>query len=301
MKQGAEAAVLALSVFVSKVIRSSRASREDSLLMGMGQANDEVFKLLRGGGGTTLSAVLIPRSGGASICHVGDSRIYSIGKSSLQQLTHDDTIGAALKKSPDTAYETRDTRLLQFVGMGSDLEAQIFQPKAPDTRAYLLSSDGAHDVPNALLQRVVGIARSNLDLARKLIRLSEVLGGLDNATVAVVPSTIQEDTERPVEGLDITLLAPIGQLSIWIPQLIDEGRVPAASLGSELVSKSADAVAANAPVAERVKAELPSKPSKKSSKAKNAKRKASQEARSSGDELPLSESLNIQFPERNEK
>ncbi len=75
MKQGAEASVLGLSAFAARLIRSSRASVEDRLLAGLREANAEIFKILRGSGGTTLSAVLNSHSGKSTICHVGDSRI----------------------------------------------------------------------------------------------------------------------------------------------------------------------------------------------------------------------------------
>jgi serine/threonine protein phosphatase PrpC len=295
MKQGAEAAILGLSAFAARLIRSSRASVEDRLFNGLGQANAEIFKVLRGSGGTTLSAVLISRSGGPTICHVGDSRIYSIGPTELSQLTQDDTIGAALNKKGTTAHEARDTRLLQFVGMGDDLEAHIFHPKLGDTRAYLLTSDGAHDIPHGLLQRAVITTRQNFELARRLVQLSEFLGGLDNATVATIPSAIEIESDRPSEGLDLNLLTPWGQLNIWIPQLSDDKRAHQIEKNPQFDSSEG----ANPSKDDDDRRSVPLK--KTAQKLKKTKKKAPRKDTENGDELPLSEALEIKFPERKEE
>lgn len=293
MKQGAEAARIGLSAFTTKVIRTSRASPEDRAVLAIGEANSDVFKELRGGGGTTLSAVFNSRSSGAVICHVGDSRVYSIGKSQLRQLTHDDTIGAALNKKDSSSHEPRDTRLLQFVGMGDDLEVQVFRPNVADTVSYLLTSDGAHDMPHGVLQRVVQFSRQPSDLAGRLLHLSEILGGLDNASVATIPVSMELDVDRPAEGLDLTLLAPWGQLDVWIPQLSDERRM-------QPVDKAPQTSAVEKPVAAPEGGEAPDvrAASKKSQKAKRPKRNSRKKKAASDDELPLSESLEIEFPER---
>jgi serine/threonine protein phosphatase PrpC len=290
MKQGAEAAILGLSAFAARLVRSSRASVEDRLLTGLREANGQIFTVLRGSGGTTLSAVLNSRSGESTICHVGDSRIYSIGTAELRQLTHDDTIGAALNKKGTPAHESRDTRLLQFVGMGDDLEAHIFRPKLADTKAFLLTSDGAHDLPHGLLQRVVLSARQNFEVARRLVQLSEFVGGLDNATVAAIPSSIPSESDRPSEGLDLTLLAPWGHLSIWIPQLSDDRRAQQGDNGPQ--SDSSGDSSPSQDVKQQRPPPLPNQKSKKTKK-KSERKKSTED----GDELPLSPTLEIEFPE----
>jgi serine/threonine protein phosphatase PrpC len=293
MKQGAEAAVLGLSTFAARLIRSSRASVEDRLLSGLREANAQIFKLLRGSGGTTLSAVLTGRSGESTICHVGDSRIYSVSSAELRQLTHDDTIGAALNKEGSLAHEPRDTRLLQFVGMGDDLEAHIFPLRLADTKAYLLTSDGAHDLPHGLLQRVVLAARQNFEVARRLVQLSEFLGGLDNATVAAIPSSFAAESDRPSEGLDLNLLAPWGHLSIWIPQLSDDR-------GAQQVNNGAksDSTAGSLPSHDVEERHPPLPPTGKNQGSKKTKKKIERKKiPENGDELPLSAALEIEFPE----
>lgn len=227
MQHGAEASTLALSAFVSTVARHSRVPAEERMFYGISEANHEVHKAFRGGGGTTLSAVLIRRMEPPIICHVGDSRIYELAAQAVRQITHDDTLEAALKKQPEPGRVRRDTRLLQFVGMGADLEAQLFaatRHRLDPAPRYLLTSDGAHDVPQDCLERVTKAAKNNADLSQKLVQLSDILGGLDNSTAIALPAYLSRDSERPSEGLDLHLLAPTGQLRIWIPQLADEKR-----------------------------------------------------------------------------
>jgi serine/threonine protein phosphatase PrpC len=302
MKHGAEASALGLSAFVSKFARLSRAPAEERVFSAISQANSEIYNALHGEGGTTLSAVLIQRTGAAIICHVGDSRVYAIGKTTARQLTQDDTLQAALNKRPEQSHRQRDTRLLQFVGMGADLEAQLFAHTSPDTQAYLLTSDGAHDVPSDLLQRAIHAARNNTELTRKLIQLSEILGGLDNATAIALPASLSGEVERPSEGLDLLLLAPNGRLSVWIPQLVDERRaqfaapVQAAASSEAAVRDSSGGqngteghgTAENAVDPEQGS---PGKSRRMRSKSSKKKKKAI-----ATDELPLSESLTIQFP-----
>lgn len=289
MRHGAEASASGLSAFVSRVVRFSRLPMENRLLNGIVEANDRIFGAFRGDGGTTLSAVAVGRNGSAMICHVGDSRVYAIGDNSVRQLTHDDTLQAALQKKADSTNVQRDTRLLQFVGMGADLEAQLFKFNPSGVKTYLLTSDGAHDIPLSFLQRVVYAARSNSDLARKLVQLSEILGGLDNATAVTLPAFLPENSERPSEGLDLQLVSAWGQLAIWIPQLADEKRGAQPPLGSPVQAPppADDSREQPAPAPQQ---QGPSQKSKRTKSSKKKKRSAS-----SG-ELPLVEPLTIQFP-----
>ncbi|MGJ5234982.1 PP2C family protein-serine/threonine phosphatase [Bradyrhizobium oligotrophicum] len=289
MKHGGEASILGLSTFVSSVVRFSHLPMEDRLLVGMREANDRIFQAFRGHGGTTLSAIAIGRNGSAAVCHVGDSRIYAIGDHYVRQLTHDDTLQGALQRgsSADQDGGQRDTRLLQFVGMGSDLEAHLFRPISGEPKNYLLTSDGAHDIPVNYMQRVAYAARSNSDLARKLIQLSEILGGFDNATAIAMPASIAEAADRPDDGIDLSLMSAFGHLAVWIPESMDKKRgapsVGEASPANEPLPSSEPPGSENpVDIGNNKRAKLPG--SKKKKKA------------GPSDELPLNEPLTIQFP-----
>lgn len=99
MSEGREAAILAASAFTSKLFCTSAFDLKERLHRAVAYANAEVYRALRGSGGTTLSAVISSPHSGAMLCHVGDSRIYGISPDrALEQLSRDDTINALLNK-----------------------------------------------------------------------------------------------------------------------------------------------------------------------------------------------------------
>src|SRR5450759_1773893 len=158
MSQGREASILAASAFTAHLFCAPAVSWEKRLSRAVAYANSKVYQRLRGDGGTTLSAVLSSHHDGAMLCHVGDSRIYGVlHDRAMEQLSRDDTINALLNKRECEADAPKDSRLLQFVGMGEEMEAQI-APIPDHCSAVLLTSDGAHDVPKSLLQRIVSAA-----------------------------------------------------------------------------------------------------------------------------------------------
>ncbi len=223
MKQGREAAVLGLSAFVARLLRTARVPLADRAKAAMMHANEEIHHLLRGAGGTTMSAVITVRSGPAVIVHAGDSRVYGLGgKDELEQLTVDDTLDALRNKHYGDSAD-RDSRILQFVGMGEDLEPHVLQ-MPENVRGYLLTSDGAHDLPVYLMARAAACAKQPSDLPRRLIQISELLGGLDNATVAFVPVRPSAQEVGSTDGLDLSIISPFGSLNAWIPHIFEERR-----------------------------------------------------------------------------
>jgi PPM family protein phosphatase len=305
MKSGGDSALLGLSCFVSRMIRSARIGSIDRVTSAIGYANAEIFKILRGNGGTTLSAILVSRHGPALIGHAGDSRIYAIDHNDLQQLTQDDTLEAVLNRSNGQTDKARNSRLIQFVGIGRDLEPHVYPSPTTEPRAFLLTSDGAHDMPHSLLRRAVVGVQPTPELAKNLIQLSESLGGQDNATVVVVPSHLSSDDERPSEGLDLAFMSPFGRLDVWIPQLLDDRReiledrqgpvkpsAPASGLREE--NSNAPQLESAEPPTHQIE-EAKSKEKQKRSKKKKPRKK------SEDDQLSLpSPSIDVQFPEREE-
>ena len=106
-------------------------------------------------------------------------------------------------------------RLLQFVGMGDEMEAQVAAVPG-QCRSVLLTSDGAHDVPHSVFQRVVSAAAGGSDLIRKLLTLAELMGGRDNASAIFL--SIGSEAEKYDENGETELLAilPNDTLAIHI-------------------------------------------------------------------------------------
>lgn len=216
MSQGREAAILASSTFTAHLFCAPAISWEKRLFRAISSANSEVYRHLRGDGGTTLSAV-VSSFDGAMLCHVGDSRIYGVMPDrTLQQLSREDTVNAILERQEGKAEGPKDSRLVQFVGMGEEMEAQIaIVPKG--YRSALVTSDGAHDIPHSVFQRVVKAANGGPDLIRKLLTLSDIMGGRDNASAILFP--IESEAELPDEAGENALLAILSDHTLAISKM----------------------------------------------------------------------------------
>lgn len=215
MSQGREAAILAASAFTANLFCAPAIGCEERLSQAIAYANAQVYRRLHGDGGTTLSAVISSHDG-AMFCHVGDSRIYGVMPDrALEQLSRDDTINALLKRQEGEAEAPKDSRLLQFVGMGDEMEAQIAAVPG-HCRSVLLTSDGAHDVPHSIFQQVVSAAAGGSDLIRKLLTLADMTGGRDNASAILL--SIGSEAELYDESGENELLAilPNDTLAIHI-------------------------------------------------------------------------------------
>lgn len=216
MSQGREAAILAASAFTANLFCAPTGINEESLAKAVAYANSAVYRLLRGDGGTTLSAVIVVHHAGAMLCHVGDSRVYGISYDrDLEQLSRDDTINALVNKNNGKPEALKDSRLLQFVGMGEEMEAQI-APISDHYRFVLLTSDGAHDVPHPVLQRVVSAAAGGSDLIVKLLSLAEILGGRDNASVVLLPMESEVGDGDEISECELFTILPNDTLTMCI-------------------------------------------------------------------------------------
>ncbi|MBB2166161.1 hypothetical protein HLH26_16840 [Gluconacetobacter sp. 1b LMG 1731] len=213
MSQGREAAILAASSFTAYLFSTPIIGWKERLSKAIAFANAQIYQRLHGAGGTTLSAV-ISSNDGAIFCHVGDSRIYGVMPDRVvEQLSRDDTINALLKRQEAQAEAPKDSRLLQFVGMGEEMEAQI-APVPGHCRSVLLTSDGAHDVPHSVFQRVVSAAAGGSDLVRKLLMLSDMTGGRDNASAIFFPIGIEAELYDHSGDNELLAILPNDTLAI---------------------------------------------------------------------------------------
>ncbi len=124
--------------------------------------------------GTTLTALLLG-GGRVVVGHVGDTRLYRLAGSQLEQVTS------------DHAAREPDNVLLRWVGGGQRrVDADfIVLPASPGDR-WLLLSDGVWSVvPPAELQRLGGSGDPNAAAAALVARALDG-GGPDNATAVVI-------------------------------------------------------------------------------------------------------------------
>ncbi|WP_300182214.1 PP2C family serine/threonine-protein phosphatase [Bradyrhizobium sp.] len=218
LSRGEEASTLAVSEFCSRVVRQSRLSPEARLRFAAEMANVAVFSLLKGKGGATLSAVLIAKGNVIGV-NVGDSRIYGISpRRQSVQLTKDDTLASYLGRRDGKDMGSDVKGLVQFVGMGNDFDPHIITTNERDSESILITSDGVHDAPSEAIAQITQISRSNLDLVQRLLSLSGILGGRDNATALVIPTEFNPGTASD-EGVTIACTSSFDSLEIWIPKL----------------------------------------------------------------------------------
>jgi serine/threonine protein phosphatase PrpC len=186
MADGTECAATALSSFFSAFVQSSaRLLPRDRLFQAASYANQSVYKLYRGSGGATLSAVLMQSDSPAIWVNVGDSRIYRFENRLLNQITVDDTLAGQLAREP-AAYAGR-SELLQFIGIGPMAEPHVGDfEKFTEQSALMITSDGAHFLPANLIQELMAHATEPAIAARRLMDVATWCGGHDNASIAIV-------------------------------------------------------------------------------------------------------------------
>lgn len=310
MSQGREAAILAASAFTAHLFCAPEIGWEERLSQAIAYVNAEVYRRLRGDGGTTLSAAISTHDW-AMFCHVGDSRIYGVMPDRvLEQLSRDDTINALLKRQEGEAEAPKDSRLLQFVGMGEEMEAQI-APVPSHCRSVLLTSDGAHDVPHSVFQRVVSAAAGGSDLVRKLLTLSDMTGGRDNASAILLPIGTEAELYDESGENELLAILPNDTLAIHIagPDGWERsGRmrnVPPSYQPSEPSKQIEEAPASEKTVApeQAVKNEPEPKPATtkakaRTSKTRKPKRRSTTPKADPADRLPLDEpgnEVDVQF------
>jgi protein phosphatase len=143
------------------------------------------------GMGTTSSAlVLLPD--GALIAHVGDSRVYRIRASRIDQLSFDHSlVWELVRRNHLTSEQARvsvpKNVITRSLGPEAEIEVDIEGPLGVEPGdVYLLCSDGlSGPVEDHELGAIAGNFHPE-DACRYLVNLANLRGGLDNITVIVV-------------------------------------------------------------------------------------------------------------------
>jgi serine/threonine protein phosphatase PrpC len=217
MAKGGEAAGCAASSFIGCFVVGDQRPLKALLYNAVSTANKEVFRRFGGNGGTTLTAVAVGKDG-AWIAHVGDSRLYEFGpKKALNLLTRDDTIGGQLRPTADE--DILDNRLLQFVGVGPQIEPHIL--RVPDSAGptFLLTSDGAHSIGKKALDGIVRNSTSAIELVRKVIFVAEAVGVEDNSSAVSISVAEFDPLPTFSNGVELTVWSPADKLEMWLGEL----------------------------------------------------------------------------------
>jgi protein phosphatase len=182
------------------------------LMMAVQQANAAVFQKSSqdpslAGMGTTIAAVLFESHERlASICHVGDSRVYHIQHETIKQLTEDHSFVQQLFREGKLSAEEMKASphrhmLTQAVGINPMVQPALGTAQLQVGDLIVLCSDGLHGLVKA--EEILQIATSHAsDLQQAcdvLVSLANDRGGTDNCTVIVLRCDDVEDGDQTKE------------------------------------------------------------------------------------------------------
>ncbi len=174
--------------------------RARELVESIHVANRIIYRVGEGdikyrGMGCTIAALLLVDPDKAVIANVGDSRIYLIRNSRLEQLNEDHTLlNEYLKNDPDF-MDTKedyvanhlDHILVRALGIDEDIEVDVKEIEINRGDRFLLCSDGLTDMLSDTEILQAAQTEKKLDkLCHKLVALANEKGGVDNITVVLV-------------------------------------------------------------------------------------------------------------------
>jgi protein phosphatase len=155
-----------------------------------GQANPE----FRSMGTTTCALAILPE--GAVIAHVGDSRVYRLRGSLLEQMTFDHSLVWEMRASGDISEEALRSNAIpknvitRSLGPNATVAVDLEGPfplRVGDK--YLICSDG---LSGQLSDEEIGVLMQVLDIhsaVQAMVHLANLRGGPDNITVIIAEVT----------------------------------------------------------------------------------------------------------------
>ena len=167
-----------------------------ALRTAFNRANEQIYRCSLEhpefrGMGTTCSVLILKGSRGY-IGHVGDSRIYRIGRRKIQQLTKDHSKVAELVRqgilSKDEArYHPERSHLYRALGTRPAAEVDYVDDiPLESSKFFLLCSDGLFNhVEEREMQKLV-LSNPPSEACKALVDLANQRGGTDNISVQVV-------------------------------------------------------------------------------------------------------------------
>ena len=125
----------------------------------------------------TLSALVV-KSRAAHIFHVGDTRVYRLAGSALEQLTNDHRV----------VISSKESYLGRALGIGHDIEIDYRMLRVEPGDVFLLATDGVYEHVDARF--IVNALRAHAEdldqAARAIVAQAHQRGSADNMTVQIV-------------------------------------------------------------------------------------------------------------------
>ena len=141
----------------------------------------------------TTASALLAATDGVCVAHVGDSRVYVLRDSSLEQLTHDhswveEQVRAGTMSPVAAKQHPWRNVVTRALSGGEDPEIDVTEIHPAPGERYLLCSDGLFSVVGD--ERIAGILGERdapLDeLCGRLVAAANAAGGPDNITALVL-------------------------------------------------------------------------------------------------------------------
>lgn len=209
MRDGGVCSSLAISSFFYSLIQHRNLDIHDRAYEAIKASNKQVFDLYQGGGGSTLTAVLIDSQGKKVIVHLGDTRVYTFGPGKkVERHTTDDSFVEAVGGS--------GRELLQFVGMGEPMQPKISDLPHMDGFCAI-TTDGIHGIEEKTLSRLLANSENIGEASERLNSVAIWCGGHDNSTSAIFDVGEILPALTRYEGYGIRLWDAGGDLTaLWL-------------------------------------------------------------------------------------
>lgn len=173
----------------------TRGYEENRLVTGIKLANRRIYEAAQRdsglhGMGTTMVALLAVREG-CLIGHVGDSRVYRVRGSSLEQLTEDHSLLNDYIKMKSMTQDEIDhfphkNVIVRALGMKETVRVDAIYDKPMPGDLYILCSDGLSGPTHNAEMLELALKHKDLrDCSQALIDHANEKGGPDNITVVL--------------------------------------------------------------------------------------------------------------------
>lgn len=209
MRDGGICANLALSSFLHAIVQYRNLDIRARASEAIKEANSQVFEIYKGGGGSTLTAVLLDSHGTKILVHLGDTRIYTFGANKkVERHTTDDSLAEAVGGS--------GRELLQFVGMGESMQPKISELTRQEGFCAI-TTDGIHGLEERTLNKILENSQSIEQASERLSAVSRWCGGTDNSTSAIFDIAEISTSINKYESSGIRLWDSGGDLTtLWL-------------------------------------------------------------------------------------
>jgi PPM family protein phosphatase len=168
---------------------------KEALINAVIEADEEVRALSRSkneyyGMGCTVAMVMIDGDI-MHTCHIGDSRVYVIGKKGIVQVTTDHSVVTELVQAGTMSREEArqshlKNQLTQAIGVSVPVLPEYSQRPVEKGDIALLCTDGLWDMlTDDEIYKAVNEGGAPQEMCARLIRMANDAGGSDNITVIV--------------------------------------------------------------------------------------------------------------------